>query len=238
MRRVTAGSPLLKVRVAGEPAAFATAREEPWKAELEAALAGVAFDPAGTVLSLDFVVSPRVGYPAGPDVDNLCEPVIATVVGRLGWFGGKRPAIVGLWARKRVGPRVGCEIAVFPTWTDVGIGDVPVLLDATWAGEPPRSGRDLVFAQWVGRELRALPSPGSRVAVRLAFAGRMNVAAISDGRVKNTIDCLWPVLGGTPGAPDDGRVSILAATQGDRAGVPGVRITVLSQGQTRPSRVM
>ncbi|MFN8624281.1 MAG: hypothetical protein U0869_26355 [Chloroflexota bacterium] len=231
---MAAAEPLLRVRVAGEPASFATSREVAWREQVAVALAEVPFDPAGTVLSLDLVASPEPGLPFGPGLDDLCEPVIAAAVGRLGWFGGKRPNIKGLWARKRIGPRVGVDIAVFSSWMDVSVGDVPVLLDATYPGEPPRSGRDLEFAQWVGRELRALPSPGSRVAVRLAYAGRMNIADVSTGRLKSTIDCLWPVLGGTPGAPDDGRVTILAATQGEGMGRPGVRVTVMSQGQTRP----
>lgn len=229
--------PLHRIRVDGEPASFATRGEVPWKERLAAELGGVAFDPAGTVLSLDLVVSPRQGYPMGPDIDNLCDPVIAVLVGRLGWFGGRRPNIAGLWARKRVGPRTGCEISVFPDWVQTPLGDVPVLLDATWTGALPTSGRDLTFAQWVGRELQALPSPGSRVAVRLAFAGRLNIAELSTGRVKNVIDGLWPILGGTPGAPDDSRVAILAATQGSTLDA-SVHVTVLSQGQTQPTGVM
>ena len=232
---MTARGPLLRLRVDGEPAAFATAGERPWKETLAAALAGTALHSAATVLSLDLIVSPRPGYPQGPDIDNLCDPVIATLVGRLGWFGGSRPAIQGLWARKRVGPRTGCEISLFPSWTQVALGNVPVLLDATWTGELPRSARDAGFADWVGRELQGLPSPGSRVAVRLAFGGRLNIADVSTGRVKNVIDCLWPVLGGVPGAPADDRVGILAATQQDATAGGTVRVTVVSQGQTRPT---
>ena len=230
-------SPLIRLRVDGQPASFATAGEAPWKETLAAAADGITFDPAGTVLALEFTVSARQGYPQGPDIDNLCDPVIGTLVGRLGWFCGKRPAIQGLWARKRVGPRTGCEISVFAGWQQVALGNVPVLLDATWTDELPRSGRDLVFAQWVGRELQGLPSPGSRIAVRLAFGGRMNVAEIATGRVKNVIDCLWPVLGGVPGAPADDRVAILAATQQDTTVAGTVRVTVISQGQTRPTVV-
>jgi hypothetical protein len=229
--------PLHRIKVEGDPASFATRGEVPWKERLEAALGEVAFDPTGTVLSLDFVVSARPGYPMGADLDNLCEPVIAVVAGRLGWFGGRRFDIRGLWARKRVGTPTGCEVSVFPDWAQAPLGNVPVLLDATWTGELPRSGRDLVFAQWVGRELRALPSPGSRVAVRVEFAGRLNIADMSTGRLKNVIDGLWPILGGTPGAPDDSRVAILAATQG--AELDGsLHVTVLSQGQTQPTGVM
>ena len=233
--RAPSREPLLRLRVDGQPAASATAGELPWKEMVAATVDGIAFDPAGTVLALEFVVAARPGYPQGPDIDDLCDPVIATLVGRLGWFGGKRPAIQGLWARKRVGPRTGCEISVFAGWQQVALGNVPVLLDATWTDELPRSGRDLVFAQWVGRELRGLPSPGSRIAVRLAFSGRMNVAEIATGRVKNVVDCLWPILGGTPGAPADDRVSILAATQRDATAGGTVRVTVISQGQTRPT---
>lgn len=230
-------APLHRIKVAGDPAPFATAGERPWREALEAALGHVTFDPAGTVLSLDFIVSAPPGYPMGADLDNLCEPVIAVVAGRLGWFGGRRPGILGLWARKRVGTPTSCEISVFSDWVQVPLGNAPVLFDGTWAGELPRSGRDLVFAQWIGRELRALPSPGSRVAVRLEFAGRLNIADVSTGRLKNVIDGLWPVLGGTPGAPDDSRVAILAVTQGSQLD-GSVRVTVLSQGQTPPSGVM
>jgi hypothetical protein len=60
---------------------------------------------------------------------------------------------------------------------------------------------------------------------------------MSTGRLKNVIDGLWPILGGTPGAPVGSRVAILAATQGARLD-GSLRVTVLSQGQTQPTGVM
>jgi len=34
----------------------------------------------------------------------------------------------------------------------------------------------------------------------------VNIGEISAGTVKSTIDCLWPIIGGKGGAPDDWRI--------------------------------
>jgi hypothetical protein len=189
-------------------------------------------DHRARALTLDFEVSPRLGYPMGPDIDNLCEPVIRVVVGNLGWFAGRRTGIRTLWARKRVGPLPGVHVRILDGWVPAEVGSRPALLDATWSGELPRSARDEAFATCVGRELRALPSPGSMIAVRLAYSGAVNIGDVSTGRIKSTMDCLWPILGGSMGAPDDGRVAILEAWREDPSVLGTVRVTVVSQGET------
>lgn len=228
--------PVVK-HVLGAPASFATAGERPWKARLEEVLLGVVPEPGLRAVDLDFVVSPRVGDPLGPDIDNLCEPVLSVLAGRLGWFGGSRTTIRLLRARKQVGPRTGCRITLTNDVEPTPVGDIPVLLDAIWGGPLPRSAQDAPFARWVATELRALPSPGARVGVSLRFAGPINLGDIATGRIKNVIDCLWPLLGGTARAPDDARVTVLEATRDDTSVDGTVRVVVAAQGQTRPTVV-
>lgn len=46
--------------------------------------------------------------------------------------------------------------------------------------------------------------------VRLVFDdANLNIGDISTGVAKSTIDCLYPVIGGTVGSPEDWRISVL-----------------------------
>jgi hypothetical protein len=66
-----------------------------------------------------------------------------------------------------------------------------------------------------------------RLTIELEFAGPVNLGDIAAGRPKNVIDCLYPVIGGRPGAPDDSRVTAIEATRMHREGAAGVRVRVI-----------
>ena len=76
-------------------------------------------------------------------------------------------------------------------------------------------GSDLVSQLWDGCDAAlssriSRPLPGDALACELLFGSRtINLGDIATGRVKNVIDCLYPALGGTAGAPDDHRIRAL-----------------------------
>ena len=64
--------------------------------------------------------------------------------------------------------------------------------------------------------------------VQIQFgSAAVNLGDIATGKTKPIIDCLFPVLGGTSGDPDDDRISTLQVEKGVKE-VPldGVRIFV------------
>ena len=94
------------------------------------------------------------------------------------------------------------------------------MLKETWHGPLPRSARDDVFADWVRDKMTGVVEASHDVAVDLRFSGPVNLGDVATGRIKNVLDCLYPVLGGSPGAPNDSVITSLEATRED-AGVTG-----------------
>jgi hypothetical protein len=68
--------------------------------------------------------------------------------------------------------------------------------------------------------------PSGAIAVDLEFAGPVNLGDIATGRLKNVIDCLYPVIGGRPGAPNDARITLIEATRRVIQVTAGVHIRV------------
>lgn len=207
--------------VAGLPAAFSTKGEKSWKDAVSQALVGSAPPASNAInLSLEFSVAPAPGYPLGPDIDNLCEPLLAVVVNQLGWFGRRRPNIMGLIARKRVATPTGCRVRVGGrelSWQCPG----EELLKAECSFPLPKSARDPDWANWVDSNMARKARPGALLSVELQFSDSFNLGDISTGRLKNVIDCLHPVLGGKSGAPADDRIVELVASKGVH-GIVGV----------------
>ncbi len=66
----------------------------------------------------------------------------------------------------------------------------------------------------------------SRYAVGLRFGGSaVNIGDIATGRVKSVIDCLYPILGGVVGAPEDWRITSLYVEK-KSANVPDGAVSV------------
>lgn len=59
---------------------------------------------------------------------------------------------------------------------------------------------------------------GSAIGVELRFDGRLNLGDVATRRLKPTIDCLWPVIGGVPGRPADDLVTRLVVARRDCGG--------------------
>ena len=221
---------LLDEFILGRPAPFATAGERPWKDAIAASLAAIVPSTPGAFLELDFAVAPAIGYAAGADLDNLCEPVFSVLANRLGWFGGRRPNVRAFRARKALAPRTGCRIRITGHRWDGSWIDGSLLLAGVFTGTLPISARDDVFAGWVSDVMARAARPSAILGVELGFGGPVNLGDVATGRIKNVIDCLYPVIGGRPGAPDDSRIAALEATRMDPKVSAGVRVRVAELG--------
>jgi hypothetical protein len=205
--------PFLDRFVPGKPAPFATAGERPWKDAITAELGSATPDRRAAFLELDFTVAPAIGYARGADLDNFCEPMFSVLANRLGWFGGSRPNVRAFRARKALGTPTGCRVRIYSErWQDTWI-DGAVLLDGVASGALPVSARDDKFAGWVRETMLRPGSSSGLFGVELRFTGPVNLGDIATGRLKNVIDCHYPVLGGRPGAPNDAQVAMLEATR-------------------------
>ena len=216
--------------VAGAPAPFATRGERPWKDALVRDLAAFPADRRGTFVELAFVVAPAIGYPGGADIDNLCEPMFSAVINQLGWCSGSRPNMRALRASKSIGGATGCRIRITdePWPGPLAIGKT--LLDATAARPLPTSARDAAFIDWVASSMIRPASAGTSIAVEVSFTGPINIGDVATGRLKNVVDCLQPILGGSVGRPGDDRVIALQATRQAPAidGVVRIRVVEIS----------
>jgi hypothetical protein len=130
-------------------------------------------------------------------------------------------------------------------WRDC---DAEVGLDAVYPGSLPRPGNIDEYAAWVkdqlwmsrrahscgpyGTSRGAYASPAvrqRRFAIDLASEA-INLGGIATGPVKTLIDGMWPILGGRPGAPDDGRITALVVRKGirDLNGTASVKVAGLA----------
>jgi len=202
-----------KFWVPGNPAPFATRGEQPWR---EALVLNLAQCPEGLDacgLSVDFYLADLapLGHPL--DVDNLCEPVFSILINRKGWFRGKRPNLSWWRASKFLSSSTGCQIQVL--LNNVPIIEVPrdamFLHDDYYRGPLPVSATDPCMSMQVERKLSKHKTYSEgQYFVSLRFDNaNLNIGDIATGKVKTTIDSLYPAIGGVRGRPDDWRISIL-----------------------------
>ena len=203
--------------VTGRPATFATAGEKPWKATLAAGLPRPDLDGRERGVALRFVLPTLAPNGQPLDVDNLCEPMFAVLIGQLGWFGGAKPGLQWWSATKEVGSPTGCHGVIH----DEGMPALPAEppdWDEVYRGPLPLSARSPELAAWAGdlRRRRGDTHGPESCALHLRFADeRCNIGEIaSGGVVKPVVDCLYPWLGGVAGAPEDPRVKRLMVEKG------------------------
>lgn len=200
--------------VSGLPATFATAREKPWKTELSNQLSSptMAGNERGVELQFNVLSLAPNGQPL--DVDNLCEPVFSVLVGQLGWFGAARGNVHWWSATKRDGGPHGCGITISDA-RSAGVPSAPPTLEGVYRGMLPRNAKEADVAAWASGLVRGATELPTRCIVHLAFGSNtVNIADISTGVVKSFVDCLYPILGGRAGAPEDYRVSQLIVEKG------------------------
>jgi hypothetical protein len=91
----------------------------------------------------------------------------------------------------------------------------------------PRSARDETLAAWVSRTMSRPARSAGGLTIVLGFAGPVNLGDIATGRLKNVMDCLYPLIGGRQGAPNDSRITCIEATRMESGVAAGVRVRVI-----------
>ena len=200
----------------GTPATFATKKEVPWKIELKCSIPTPLIEKFNG-LNLKFVLPTLAPNNQLLDIDNLCEPVFSVLINSLGWFGGRRPNLIWWHAIKVCGQPSGLHLSMEPTTPPEMMGEYESpFFDETYEGVLPSKATDPQIPSWLD-SLKKFGSPknNDRFIIRLQFGGtKVNIGDIATGKVKALIDCLYPVIGGCKGKPEDWRVDILQVEKG------------------------
>lgn len=214
----------------GIPATFATKGEVPWKKALECSVYSIPIPSSENFgLNLKFILPTLAPNNHPLDIDNLCEPVFSVLVNKLGWFGGKRPNIKWWRAMKICGQPSGLQLSAetrIPLEMTRLFGNL--LFDGVYEGELPRKATDNQIPSWLNslKEFESSQNNG-RFVIRLQFGGlKLNIGNIATGEVKSIIDCLYPVIGGLKGKPEDWRVDALQVEKGTTNLDDSVRISI------------
>ena len=212
--------------VQGTPATFATAGEKAWKEALAAAAPEPSLDGHELTVECRLTVAELAPRGRPRDLDNFMEPVLSALVNQRGWFGGTRTKLRGFSAIIEEGSDVGGAFGILPTFSSRPLGGSPIF-DGTYRGPLPTSGAAPEIPAWLG-ECGDVPAAPASAGVYLGFGTfDVNVGDIATGPVKSVIDCLYPILGGKPSAPQDHIITQLVVEKGAH-GVPedGVQIRV------------
>lgn len=198
--------------ITSEPATYSTNGEMEFKnAIYDKVLSEIPSNINGVNLSFSVSSNTRKGHKF--DLDNLCEPVFSSLC-RAGWFNGKRPSIKWWYAERKVSQPSGVTISsVFPELDR----RYKRTLSAKYKGPLPRNSRDELFIEWIKEVIHQLDinTTMKSFGLRLQFGDDMlNIGDISTGRVKNVIDCLYPLVGGEIGKPDDWKIEKLLVEKG------------------------
>ena len=213
--------------IEGTPATFATAKEPVWKRALARQIPLPSLKERETGLILNFILRSLAPWGHPLDIDNLCEPVFSVLVNQRGWFRGKRPNVQWWLATKEKGDEPGCMITI-STEAAPPTPDSSPEWSETYVGPLPSSARSPEVAEWAHR-VRHKHAPEwipQRCALSLRFSHvAINLGDIATGPVKAFVDCLYPLLGGHVGAPEDHRIASLTVAKG-RAQQPGDSVSV------------
>ncbi len=196
--------------VAGEPATWLGSGYEPWKQRVASAIAlDPAAPPAG--LSLELLVTSPLRNGQRFDLDNLVTPVFQAVLGPR-----RSPLRLGLrWWRARLLVANEAGLVLEADGPDVGVLAAAggPLVRLSFAGPLPADSRagGAAFVEAVRRALPgAAPRSGDRFGVSLAFGtGTADITWVEERPIKPVVDCLYPILGGVSGAPDDWKLQRL-----------------------------
>jgi hypothetical protein len=146
--------------VRGVPVGYSSgAAERAWKIQIMSTVPAAPVTHAGHGLFADFRIAPPTAKSPGYDLDNLLDPVFSVVINSRGWFGGRRPNLRWVAARKETARETGVYLAVLTDppdqWmesrVEVGINDV-------YRDHLPSSAAVDDYAIWVQRHMmRRLP---------------------------------------------------------------------------------
>jgi hypothetical protein len=145
-------------------------------------------------------------------------------------------------ATKSPGPSPGVLTVLCPEarGTCPGRHSGRLIFHGRYTGRLPKSARDGYMPAWVSSAARQCQIHGSdRFMLRLRFGvPGPNLDDVACGCVKHVIDCLHPLVGGTPGKPEDWRIDSLSVEKGSQASVGLSRSGCLPSrhGSQRPQR--
>ena len=235
MRRIVAGNkrdspreshtPFKELWVSGNPATFATRREKSWKNKLVKNIPAPEHDHEVRGIVLEFNLKSFAPNGQPRDIDNLCEPVFSVLVNRIGWFGGRRPNIMWWRAIKNEKRPFGCRFKLYEDNIQREKHN-DLIFQGYYRGTLPKKATDTKIPNWIYKNRPLQFTETSNYSVYLLFHNsRVNLGDIATGPIKSTIDCLYPILGGTSGRPDDWRIQSLQVEKKEQKG-RGVTITV------------
>lgn len=219
--------------VAGEPAVWLGSGEKPWKFKLAEAVRLDTRD-SPVFLELDFRVASFLRGGQVFDLDNMVTPVFEALLGPR--HSSLRRALLG-WRATRVenqdaGLRLRCTErppGVFQASTST------VVLDATLRGRLPTDSREggKSFVSGIQQALGPwTPARTHRFALELGFGDDIrDITWVAEAPIKPVVDCLFPVFGGPPGAPDDWKVHALQVERGrqDLRGACSVKVWAMPE---------
>jgi len=221
--------------VQGRPATFATRGEVRWKECIATQIPNPSLNGSEKGIVLDFRLSSLapMGHPL--DVDNLCEPVFSILINKIGWFGGSRSNLIWWDATKQESKEIGCRMEVH-TEGKRPVPQVSPMWSGVYDGSMPHHAKSIELAQWAwnlrdGAHSSLIPDSCT---AHLAFGGdRVNLGAISSGGIKAFIDCLYPLIGGIQGTPDDHRISrLILEKKVPKLKAGQVRVKIWANGTT------
>jgi len=193
--------------IPSNPVTFATRGEKPWKKILEDNLpASSRMGKNERGLTLDFSLTDLApdGHPL--DLDNLCEPVFSIIVNRKGWFNGSRQNILWFKAKKTQSQKSGLLIKFHQEVVPNKIIE-NLIFNEYYSGPLPTSATSPELPAWINSKYKKREDI-ENIILHLKFDDpRLNLGDIATGKVKATIDCLYPIIGGYQGAPEDHKIS-------------------------------
>ena len=149
------------------------------------------------------------------DIYNLCEPVFSSLINKKGWLGGKRPNLKWFRATKMIDIKHGCSFKICNSLESVSPIKYKYAINSKiYSDNLPKNATDAEFSSWV-KENYNVAKHLSSFYVKIEFgSSRINLGDIATGKVKSIIDCLYPIIGGNMGSPEDWKINILEVSKG------------------------
>jgi hypothetical protein len=224
--------------VAGEASVWMGSGERAWKNQLSASVRLDTSKPPA-FLDLDFRVASFLRNGQVFDLDNMVTPVFNALLGpRRSQI---RLALLGWRATRVENQDTGLRLRQY----DEALGTFELcgsvlVLDATLRGRLPVDSREggSPFVAGIQEALGPwAPERTHRFAVALAFGDDVrDITWVEGVPIKPVVDCLFPVFGGRPGAPDDWKVDAIQVERGrpDLRGACAIKIWELAAPQRNP----
>lgn len=223
----------MRIFIKGKAVPFATKLEKDWKETLRNQIPsqkeGITYRGLKLIFHLESLHHNKQPF----DLDNLVEPVLSVLVNEKGYFGGKRANIIWWYARKTINAFEGVEIELSKNSPPSIKGKL--LIDDIYSGEMPRSAKSKEIPEWLASKGIKPATQGDKFSLHLSFPERINIGDIATGVVKSTIDCLYPLIGGTAGSPEDWRIDEMLVEKGNFS---DILIKIFAGGEKKMKKLL